>query len=146
MQIVHVITAGASYDFGMVKLAAVYDIHRATGNNALGSNIDPVDYNDWFVSAKVPYGKFDFKATYGRINDKRNAVDIAALAATTVKGDASKFGLGVNYNLSKRTNVYFDYGSINNSGNGNYQISPAANSAGTGYGTNGFNLGLAHNF
>lgn len=142
----HVITAGASYDFGMVKLAAVYDIHRATGNNALGSNIDPVDYNDWFVSAKVPYGKFDFKATYGRINDKRNAVDIAALAATTVKGDASKFGLGVNYNLSKRTNVYFDYGSINNSGNGNYQISPAANSAGTGYGTNGFNLGLAHNF
>jgi predicted porin len=144
----YVALIGGSYDFGMVKLSAVYDIHRADGNAALGTSVDAVDYNAWFVSAKVPYGKFDFKATYGRISDKRNASDIAALggAAANVVGDASKFGIGLNYNLSKRTNIYADYARISNDSNANYQLSPAANSAGTGYGVSGFNVGLAHNF
>jgi predicted porin len=150
----YVATVGGSYDFGMVKLSALYDIHRADGNRALGTNVDAVDYNAWFVSAKVPYGKFDFKATYGRISDKRNASDIAALGgtaqvlgvATTVVGDASKFGIGVNYNLSKRTNIYADYARISNDSNANYMLSPAANSQGGGYGVSGFNVGLAHNF
>lgn len=142
----HVATVGASYDFGMVKLGAVYDIHRADGNNLVGAPNDVVEYNDWFVSAKVPFGKFDFKATYGRINDKRSAADLAILGATTVKGDASKYGIGVNYNLSKRTNIYADYARINNDNDGNYMINPAANGQGSGYGVSGFNVGLAHNF
>jgi predicted porin len=152
----HVITAGASYDFGMVKLSAVYDIHRADWDNTLVGPGEAVDYKDWFVSAKVPYGKFDFKATYGRVSDRRNNAETAqtsAAIAGATRGDASKIGLGVNYNLSKRTNIYADYARISNSSNANYMLSPGANSisgattiqAG-GYGVSGFNVGLAHNF
>jgi predicted porin len=140
-----VYTIGASYDFGMVKIRGLYDHHdtEADGFAQTALVSDLVDYDDWFISASMPFGNFLFKATYGQINDKRNS---AEQAATAISGDATKWGLGVNYNLSKRTNVYLDYAQIRNDGNANYQLSPAANSQQTGYGTDGFNIGLAHNF
>jgi predicted porin len=122
-----------SYNFGMVKLSALYDSHHTT---KVGTG-DLVDYKDWFISAKVPYGKFDFKATYGQVNNNLSG---------TSKMDSNKIGLGVNYNLSKRTNVYFDFGTINNERNATLALNQAANSNGAGHGTNGYNLGLAHNF
>jgi predicted porin len=141
----HVITAGGSYDFKVVKIAALYDVHKAEGNSTIGSSTNPVDYRAWFVSASAPYGNFLFKATYGRVEDKRNAADLAVGAG--VRGDASKLGLGVNYYLSKRTNVYMDYGRISNRSNdAAYTVAPGANANGAGYGTNGWALGLAHNF
>jgi len=125
-----VFTTGASYDFKVVKVSALYDIIKAGQNSLLGT----YDRRNWFLGASVPYGNFLFKANYGRVNDRDGGQD------------ASKWGLGMNYYLSKRTNVYFDYGHINNDSNATFQISPAANSGGTGYGTNGWNVGLAHNF
>lgn len=128
----HVFTTGASWDFGMVKVSGVYDVIKGGQNSLIGT----YDKRNWFLSAKVPYGKFDFKATYGRVNDKENG-----------NADASKFGLGMNYNLSKRTNVYVDYGMINNDRGAAYMLTPAANNAaGTAYGTSGLGFGLAHNF
>jgi predicted porin len=118
----------------------VYDIHKSELNN--GNN--GLDYRDWFVSASAPYGNFLFKATYGRVTDKRNATEMGA--ATALQGDSSKFGIGVNYYLSKRTNIYADYARIyNRDSNSNYTITASANSQ-AGYGTDGFNIGLAHNF
>ena len=137
-----------SYDFGMVKVRAMYD-HLDTdaagvARTALVRNL--VDYDDWYVSATVPYGNFLFKGTYGQINDNRNAAERGA----GIQGDASKWGLGMNYILSKRTNLYLDYGQINNDRSANYTLSAAANAqmgaAGAGYGTSGWNVGLAHNF
>ncbi len=137
-------TVGGSYDFGMVKVRALYDHHEtdAAGFAKTATVRDLVDYDAWFISASVPYGNFLFKGTYGSINDDRNTFERGA----GIQGDANKWGLGVNYNLSKRTNVYLDFGQINNDRTANYQISPAANSQMTGYGTSGWNLGLAHNF
>ena len=137
-------TIAGSYDFGMVKVRALYDHHDtdAAGfaKTALVRNL--VDYDDWFISASVPYGNFLFKATYGAINDDRNATE----RGVALQGDATKWGLGMNYSLSKRTNVYLDYGQINNDRTANYALSTAANAGGVGYGTSGWNLGLAHNF
>jgi predicted porin len=144
-----------SYDFGMVKVRALYDTHKTDGsrNYKTAAGISQVvDYDDWFVSATMPYGNFLFKATYGQISDNRNTAEKArAMAISTggkssVQGDASKWGIGMNYNLSKRTNVYVDYAQISNDRTANYMIAPAANTQGTGYGTQGFNMGLAHNF
>jgi predicted porin len=127
----HVFTTGASWDFGFMKVAGVYDVLKAGQFSAIGTT----DKRNWFLSAKVPYGKFDFKATYGQVDDNHNS-----------KADANKFGLGVNYNLSKRTNIYADYGRIGNDRNAAYAVSYLGNSGGGGYGVSGFNLGLAHNF
>lgn len=139
--------AAVSYDFGMVKVRALYDTHKTDGsrNFKTAAGISQVvDYDDWFISASVPYGNFLFKGTYGQISDNRNTAERAK--AGGVGGDATKWGIGMNYNLSKRTNVYVDYAQISNDRTANYMIAPAANTQGTGYGTQGFNMGLAHNF
>lgn len=134
----------ASYDFGMIKVRALWDHHEtdAAGYNKTATVRQLVDYDDWFISASMPYGNFLFKGTYGQISDKRSTAE----KGTGLGGDASKWGIGMNYNLSKRTNVYLDYAQISNDRTANYMISPAANTQGTGYGTHGFNMGLAHNF
>jgi len=144
-------TIAGSYDFGMVKVRALYDHHEADGSRnfrTVATKSQVVDYDDWLISATVPYGNFLFKATYGSMNDQRNALERPAVAAGLAgpQGDATKWGLGMNYSLSKRTNVYVDYAQINNDRNANYAIAPAANTQGAGYGTTGFNMGLAHNF
>lgn len=132
-------TIGGSYDFGVVKLSALWDQHKTD----VGST-RVVDYRDYFVSAKAPIAgtKFVVKATYGRVDDK--------LAANA---DANKFGLGVDYSLSKRTVVYADYGRISNKNSAAiYQVSSAANSTfgntggAAGNGVRGFDLGIAHSF
>jgi predicted porin len=144
-------TIAGSYDFGMVKVRALYDHHEADGSRnfrTVATKSQVVDYDDWLISASVPYGNFLFKATYGSMNDQRNALERPAVVAGLAgpQGDATKWGLGFNYTLSKRTNVYVDYAQINNDRNANYAIAPAANTQGAGYGTTGFNMGLAHNF
>lgn len=141
-------TVAGAYDFGMVKVRALYDHHEtdAAGFAKTATVRDLVDYDAWFVSATVPYGNFLFKATYGQINDDRSLAEKGGLGAAVIQGDASKLGLGVNYNLSKRTNVYLDWAQINNDRTANYTINPAANGQMAGYGTTGWNLGLAHNF
>ena len=128
---VRVAVLAGSYDFGMVKLSALWDSHKTDVSGARA-----VDYRDWFISAKAPITgtKATVKATYGRVNNK-----------LTSSADANKFGLGVDYALSKRTNLYVDYGRINNDSKAAFQVSAAANANGNN-GVNGFDIGIAHNF
>ncbi len=133
---VQVYTFAGSFDFGVVKVAALYD-NLSTNVNSYGRglNVGELDINTWFVSASVPLGKFLVKATYGETENDN---------AKESKG--TKFGLGLDYNLSKRTKIYTGYAIISNENNAAYQVSPAANSYGTGYGVQGFDLGVAHTF
>jgi predicted porin len=125
-----------SYDFGVVKVAALYDKLETTTNAwGRGVGLENADVQSWFVSASVPLGKFLVKATYGE-TENDNAKD----------SKGTKFGLGLDYNLSKRTKIYTGYALISNENNAAYQVSPAANSYGAGYGVQGFELGMAHTF
>ena len=131
---VTVYTIAGSYDFGMVKVAALYDNLKIDGRHGfrkLG------DVDSWMLSASVPYGNFLFKGTYGDTDN-----------SDTKNASATKWGLGAQYNLSKRTNMYIDYGSINNDKASAIRISPAANAYGatSAYGTHGWDIGMAHNF
>lgn len=128
---VTVMTLGASYDFGFLKIAALIDNLEVEGRN--GGTLQ--DQDTWFVSASAPIGKFVLKATYGQTDNDE---------LSNSKG--KKFGIGGQYNLSKRTNIYASYGDISNENNAAYQISPAANSQGNGLGVKGFDLGIAHTF
>lgn len=141
-----VYTIGASYDFGVVKLSALYDINKVEADGT-----DLSDVRSWFVGAKVPVGGATVvKAMYGRTKEREDARFVG-----TDKPEASKWGIGVDYNLSKRTSLYADYGSIHNKDNSNLQITPSAagyassayvTSDSTGYGTKGFDIGIAHKF
>lgn len=133
---VTVYTLAGSYDFGVVKVRALYDNLKAEAR----AGGDVSDVNSWFVSATAPLGaKAVLKATYGQTKDD------------LVSGDnkAKKYAIGVDYNLSKRTYVYADFGKISNGSNTFIGISPAANgmnSAANLYGERGFDLGIAHKF
>lgn len=79
-----------SYDFGAFKLMAGYGkIDMATANDRKG----------WNIGAIVPMGAAAIKVGYGVQKDDTANVDLT-----------KKFGLGVDYNLSKRTTVYVSYG------------------------------------
>lgn len=127
-----VMTIAGSYDFGMVKVAALWDNLKLDGRNP--ANPD-ADVDSWFISASIPFGKMVGKVTYGQTEDD----DMA-------NSKAKKWGIGAQYNLSKRTNFYANYGKIKNGNATAFQISPAANSQGTGYGVKGFDVGMAHSF
>lgn len=128
-----VMTLGASYDFGVVKLAALIDNLEQENRDGAGT---VADVDSWFVSASAPIGKFVAKATYGQTEDDE----------AFGNNKSKKFGIGGDYNLSKRTKIYASYGNIRNGNNAARQISPAANSQGAGLGVQGFDIGLAHTF
>lgn len=130
-----VYTLAGSYNFGVAKVAALYDnqkIEARTGGTA--ANI-----SSWFLSASAPVGaNVILKATYGQTKDKEIG-----------DSKAKKLGLGAEYLLSKRTSVYADFGKINGSNSQNIGISPLANAmnnAANLYGDRAFDLGIAHKF
>jgi predicted porin len=128
---VNVMTVAGAYDFKVVKLSALYDTLE-TENRRGGRD---ANVQSWFVSAKAPVGNFVLKATYGQTKDKE--VD---------DSKAKKYGIGADYILSKRTLVYAGYGHISQGQNSDIQLSQAGNGFASGYGTNGYNLGVAHTF
>lgn len=136
---VQVYTFAGSYDFGVVKVAALYD-NLKTNVNSYGRGVGTgeADIDSWFISASAPFGKFLVKATYGE-TENDNVQD----------SKGTKFGLGLDYNLSKRTKIYTGYAIISNEKNAAYTVSPSANAygvTGNGYGVQGFDLGVAHTF
>lgn len=139
-----VMTIAGSYDFGVVKLRALWDKQKLEGRGADSGTL--ADIRSWFISASAPMGNFLLKATYGRTKDK-----------VVNNSTAKKFGIGVDYNLSKRTKLYADYGSISQDANSGvqmtYQPNAYNNLAGFGNGniitepgTKGFDIGVQHKF
>ena len=141
----YVATAGASYDFGVVKVSGVYDVIKGDQNSFIGGNVvgpalglaagQKYDRRNWFVGATVPLGKFSVLGMFGQVKDK-----------TLVDADAWKVGVGARYAMSKRTELYADYAHIKNDTNAGFTINPMGNGAGTSAGVNGLAVGVKHSF
>ena len=137
-----VMTGAGSYDFGVVKVSALIDQIK---NSDLG-----LKQVSWMVGAKAPIGKFVARAMVGQVRGKDDKVDLPFdVSGTTPSaggGKSTKWGLGADYLLSKRTALYADYGQIHNASDANRQINWAANSNGIGVGTIGFDFAMRHSF
>jgi len=86
-----------TYDLGVAKVGVGYsDVNNsvAAGNN--GNN----DFTNWGVSAWIPMGATLLQVGYS--STKNSVTDVET---------SSKFGLGMEYNLSKRTRAYASFGS-----------------------------------
>jgi predicted porin len=131
-------TFGAAYDFGVVKVSALYDKIQSDDGNTL---VTGQDQSSWLVGVKAPIGNnVIVRAMYGQTYyDEYQGKDANDL-------DASKWGVGADYRLSKRTNFYADYGSIHNDSNAMNTIGPAGTNYLGGYGVRGFDVGMAHKF
>jgi predicted porin len=108
----------AGYLAGPLRLVAAYD-RNATDDTTIGlyggfnagfanfmaqyerGDRGPnAEVDRWSISAKIPMGAVTFKAGYARASDE----------------DFSKFGLGLQYDLSKRTNFYTNMGKFSGDG------------------------------
>jgi predicted porin len=83
----------ASYAFGWGKVLGQFETADPV---VIGNNKSKV----WSLSTKVPFGLVDFKAGY------------ASLKAETSSSDKKKIGIGADYNLSKRTQLYVGFGKV----------------------------------
>ena len=118
----------ANYNFEVAKVFAAYsDNDQQNTATGLGKS------RDFLIGVTVPYGNHTFIASY--INkDGRSASNL----------DASQFGLGYTYALSKRTNLYAAWATIDNKRGGvTYKV---GNNSETGSGDTAFNLGVRHTF
>ena len=118
----------ANYNFQVAKVFAAYSDNDQQ-NTATGQGKS----RDFLAGVTVPFGKHNFIASY--INkDGRSASNL----------DASQFGLGYTYAMSKRTNFYAAWATIDNKRGGlQYRV---GNNSEVGSGDKAFNLGVRHTF
>jgi predicted porin len=115
---------GGTYDFGIVKLHALGQ--KSTG--AVG-----LDVLDLMGGVTVPLGGGQLLASYIHHNDRNDVTN----------HDASQWGAGYLYPLSKRTSIYTAYAKINNQHGAAFTV---GNATEAGTGNKAFNLGVVHNF
>jgi len=107
----------------------------ANATNPFGYTVAPVasqDSADALVGVTVPAGNGVVMASYIRKNDKEAA-----------NNDASQWGVGYSYNLSKRTSAYMAYAKIKNKNGAAYTV---GNNTEVGSGDKAFNIGVKHSF
>jgi predicted porin len=133
-------TLGGSFDFKVAKVMALYSWNNID-ISALGGK--DLSLNNYMLGATVPFGKFAAKGSY-----------IYSDGNSAAGGDAQQLALGLDYNLSKRTNLYSAYSWIDNSdkrinGVGDASASgsySAGNGNPAGVWQQGFQVGLRHMF
>jgi predicted porin len=134
---------GGSYDFGVVKLSAMYGQARDKDANAVAGAEAKI--RQYFLGASVPV--FTNGAVLASYGHSKNHADSANDAAAT------QWALGYNHFLSKRTNIYAAYSDISNKDGrrvsgidqGLGAATGDASYGGTGY-QRGFQLGVKHTF
>ena len=99
----NVITAGGSYDFGVAKIATAYQHTNNLGgqfavSSGTGVFTKGTDVDAWNIGVAVPLNAFTFKAQYtgSTISRPTGLSDL----------DQAKYGVSLQYALSKRTTVY----------------------------------------
>ncbi|MDB5906335.1 MAG: porin [Massilia sp.] len=131
----------ANYDFGAVKAFFAYGVDKGFNSAPLGNANNPfggvkptasTDGSEVLLGLSAPVGNGSVLAAVQRKNDK-----------TSFDQDATGWGVGYLYSLSKRTVLYTVYGTIDNKNGAGYTV---ANNTETGTGDRAFNLGVRHTF
>jgi predicted porin len=108
---------GGSYDFGVAKVYANYiqtlleGQYAAAATLATASTLGSGKRSAQEVGAAVPYGNFLIRAKYGMGSSNMSSTTV--MSATSITGSSFNFRgyqAGVDYNMSKRTNLYAIYG------------------------------------
>lgn len=96
---------GGMYDFGVVKLHLANNRAKSSG---MAVNID---HNDWLMGLSKTWGAHTVKGVYNHADDK-----------TATNMDANHWGLGYEYGLSKRTQLYTTYAKVSNKNGAHYAV------------------------
>jgi predicted porin len=114
---------GANYTMGAATVYAGYSTTKTSeGQTATASE----DSKSWNIAGKYVFGQYDFLANYLVRKSNLSSTNAAGAAITGYEPTQTLLGLGVNYNLSKRTNLYARYEAISGL---NAKAAAAANGA-----------------
>ena len=138
------LNAGASYDFGMVKLMGQYD--KYSYDQSIGTS----DLKDWMIGATVPIGLGTVKVSYNKATISGAPTGVSGLGA----GSARMLALGYVYDLSKRTALYTTAARISNDANTQFTVGGQGNGPSmlvngqflTGQTSTGYEVGIRHRF
>lgn len=126
---------GGTYDFKVAKLFAAYNQGKQTTAGALSDK-----KRGYSVGVRVPFGAHTVIAQYSHRKDK-----------DTVNSDMSLWGVGYEYAMSKRTNLYAGYSKLNNESAGTNTMGPAGGgtigqTVNAGYDPRVLQVGFKHSF
>jgi predicted porin len=122
------IFAGASYDFGVVKLHGAY--LKAKVEGPAGTTYDA---KSGMIGVSVPLGAGTFLADYTMLKDDVND-----------DADSKKLSIGYVYSLSKRTNLYTTVARVNNDDNASRAAYGTTENAGDN--STAYQVGIRHTF
>jgi predicted porin len=136
------INAGASYDFGVVKLMGQYGKYTLDRAAAIGSTVQ----KNLLIGATAPVGPGTVKVSYNRVQISGADTGVSGLG----EGKAHMIAAGYVYDLSKRTALYTSYSRISNDPRtqftvGGQQNGPSVHGA-TGRTSSGYEIGIRHRF
>jgi predicted porin len=118
------LTLGATYDLKVVKLFGLYST----------TDLGAADQKNLMVGASMPVGKATLRASYHKVDG----------GGSISNREAKKFAIGAQYDLSRRTALYTNYATLDNS---NTSLTVAAGSAlRAGDGSSGYEFGIRHAF
>ena len=125
--------AGASYDFGVAKVMALYHIAK----------FGDLKQRTMLVGATASFGQSQVRASYAMHNRSGGS----AAAGLSDDDDSKLMAVGYVYNLSKRTALYGTLARIKNDGASRavVNVSPPAGMRG-GESSTGYELGVSHIF
>lgn len=132
---------GGNYDFDWIQLYAGFEVDKGFNSAPLFNSGNPyggvkptasTDARDLIVGFKSRVGPGMLMVSTQRKDDR-----------TRFNQDASEWGIGYMYPLSKRTSLYAAYAHINNKNGAGYTV---ANNTESGTGNTGYNLGLHQTF
>jgi predicted porin len=131
----------AAYELQWARLRFAYGIDKGFNAATLGNSNNPyggvkptpsTDGREVLLGLSAPIGPGTLMASVMHKDDR-----------TAFNQDASAWGIGYLYGLSKRTGLYAAYGHINNQNGAGYTV---ANNTESGTGNTGYNLGMRHTF
>jgi len=132
---------GGNYDLKWAKLYFAYGVDKGYNSAPLGNPNNPfggvrptasVDGRDILLGFSAPAGPGTLLFSTMHKDDR-----------TAFNQDASSWGLGYLYALTKRTGLYAAYAHIDNKNGAGYTV---ANNTESGSGNTGYNLGIRHTF
>jgi predicted porin len=110
---------GATYDFGIAKVYANYlqtlleGQFSAASTFAGATTLPQGKRNAFETGVAVPYGQFMIRAKYGMGSSNMSSATVMSVSTPSITGGSFNFRgyqAGVDYNMSKRTNLYAIYG------------------------------------
>ncbi|MFP5484018.1 MAG: porin, partial [Gammaproteobacteria bacterium] len=127
---------GGSYDFGVVKVLAVWNEDKLK-DAATGASVSKL--KGYEIGAVLPVGPGKLRAAYG-------SVKVDDLNGATPDIKASKFAIGYVYPLSKRTSVYTSYARLSNKNGAALRLAPAGAAGAGNFTSSGIDFGITHTF